>query len=221
MGSTNLRWPSLPRRRYSDCVEAFAAPYKVVTHAQRLLSLPAIRLRFALAGIPWGRGWRVFGMPIIQKHLGSRVVLGDYLELRSSRRSNPLCPHQPVVFATRARGAEITVGPHCGLTGVVLVAEERISIGAHVLLGANVVICDTDFHPLDPGLRRTAPQAGQHRPVVIEDDVFVGTQALILKGVQIGRGAVVGAGAVVSRNVAPFSIVAGNPARVIGKVGST
>jgi galactoside O-acetyltransferase len=57
--------------------------------------------------------------------------------------------------------------------------------------------------------------AGKHAPVIIEDDVFVGMHSLILKGVTIGRGSVVGAGSVVSRDVPPGVIVAGNPAQVI------
>lgn len=96
-------------------------------------------------------------------------------------------------------------------------ADERIDVGDRVLLGANVLITDTDFHPLDPAVRRETPQAGARAPVVIEDDVFIGTQAVILKGVHIGRGAVVGAGAVVTRAVPAGAIVAGNPARIVGR----
>jgi maltose O-acetyltransferase len=54
-------------------------------------------------------------------------------------------------------------------------------------------------------------------PVVIEDDVWIGLNAIILKGVKIGRGAVVGAGSVITKNVDPFTVVAGNPQKVVGK----
>ena len=56
-------------------------------------------------------------------------------------------------------------------------------------------------------------------PVFIEDDVFIGARAMVLKGVRIGKGAVVGAGAVVTKDVPPNAIVAGNPARVVGTTG--
>jgi len=200
----------------SSLVEVLDAPWKAVNHLARVLSLPRIRVGFAMAGVPWGRRWRIFGMPILQRHRGSEISLGDGLELRSTPRSNPLRPFQPVVLSTRRAGAVIRMGENCGATGVVLVADERIEVGDRVLLGANVVITDTDFHPVDPTVRRQSPAAGAHAPVVIEDDVFVGTQALILKGVRIGRGAVVGAGSVVTRSVPAFAIVAGNPARVVG-----
>lgn len=199
-------------------MEGWDAPFKLRNHAQRLLLLPAVRARFALAGVDWGDGWRIFGMPIIQRVRGSQIQLGDRLELRSNRGSNPLGLEQPVVLATRTRDALISLGNDCGLSGVAVVAASAIRLGDRVLVGANSLICDTDFHPLEPARRRAAPAAGASAPVTIEDDVFVGTRALILKGVRIGRGAVVGAGAVVTRDVPAFSIVAGNPARVVGQV---
>lgn len=194
---------------------AFDTPWKITNHLRRLAALPYIRLRFGLHGVPWGKGWRIFGMPIIQRHRHSHIHLGDALELRSWYGSNPLAPNHPVVLATRAAGAVLAIGAQCGLTGAVVVAAERIEIGDRVLLGANVVVTDTDFHPLDPLERQEAILNGARAPVVIEDDVFVGMQSLILKGVRLGRGCVIGAGSVVTRDVPPGVIAAGNPARVI------
>lgn len=182
--------------------------------------LPYVRLGFVLGGVRFGSRFRVFGLPILQKHRKSTLVLSDGLTLRSSPRSNPLVPQQPCVLSTRAAGSVLRVGRDCGFTGAVVVAQERIEIGDRVLLGANVVITDTDFHPLDPEERRLHPERGRSAPVIIEDDVFIGMQAVVLKGVRIGRGAVVGACSVVTRDVPPYAIVAGNPARVIGSVSA-
>ncbi len=193
----------------------FNTPWKITTHLRRLAALPYIRLGFALHGVRWGKGWRIFGMPIIQRHRHSHIHLGDAVELRSWTSSNPLAPAHPVVLSTRAAGAWLTIGNRCGLTGAVVVAAERIEIGQRVLLGANVVVADTDFHPLDPLERQQDVLNGARAPVVIEDDVFVGMQSLILKGVTIGQGSVIGAGSVVTRDVPPGVIAAGNPARVI------
>jgi acetyltransferase-like isoleucine patch superfamily enzyme len=104
------------------------------------------------------------------------------------------------------------------MTGATVVAAERVEIGSRVQIGATVTIVDTDFHPLHPDVRRRDILAGEHAPVTIEDDVFVGMNSLILKGVTIGAGAVVGAGSVVARDVPPAVIVAGNPARVVRKL---
>jgi acetyltransferase-like isoleucine patch superfamily enzyme len=68
---------------------------------------------------------------------------------------------------------------------------------------------------LEPGIRRTSPQSAQTAEITIEDDVFIGMNCLILKGVKIGQGSVIGAGSVVSRIVPAGVIVAGNPASII------
>jgi len=187
---------------------------------RRLLSLPLIRLQFALQGIVWGKGWRIWGCPILQCHRGSQVVVGDYVDLRSWPGTNPLTPNHPVVLATRCSNARIHIGHHCGFTGATLVAAESIEIGNWVVVGANCTIVDTDFHPLAPVERRLNVLNGTHKPIVIEDEVFVGMNSLVLKGVTLGRGCVIGAGSVVTRDVPPGMIAAGNPARVIGTVST-
>lgn len=194
---------------------AMDMPWAARLHALRLLLTPWFILRFRLHGVAWGRRWRVFGMPIIQRHRGSTIALGDGLELRSWRASNPLAPSHPVVLATRRAGAELLIGEGCGLTGATVVAATSVRIGDRVLVGANSTIVDTDFHPLDPAERRRDVNAGRSAPVVIEDDVFIGMQSIILKGVRIGRGAVIGAGSVVSSDVPAGATVSGNPARVV------
>ena len=196
---------------------ALATPWKVGNELRRRGAAPFLRVAFMAHGVPWGRRWRIFGMPLLQLHRGSELVLGDGLELRSWPASNPLMPNHPVVFATRSARAVIAIGSDCGLTGATLVAAERIQIGDRVLIGANATIMDTDFHPLDPVRRRADVSAGESAPVFIEDDVFIGMNAVILKGVRLGEGCVVGAGSVVSKDVAKGATVAGNPARVVAK----
>ena len=135
--------------------------------------------------------------------------------MRSWHASNPLAPNHACVVATRSRNAIIRVGNNCGFTGVSLVAMSQIEIGNNVVVGANAVIIDTDFHPLDPTERLRDFNAGAHAPVIIEDDVFIGMHSLILKGVRLGKGCTIGAGSVVSRNVPAGAVAAGNPAQVL------
>lgn len=198
--------------------EAFEAPWRITNELKRLAALPLIRLVFAANGVRWGRGWRIFGRPIIQRHRGSTIEIGDFADLRSWPRTNPLTPAHPVVLATRSSTAQISLGDYCWMTGAIVVAETSVQLGNRVFVGANVTIADTDFHPLDPEVRRSTPNAGLTAPVVIEDDVFIGMQSIILKGVTVGRGSVIGAASVVSRDVPPGTIVAGNPARVLRPV---
>lgn len=197
---------------------ALEAPWRVTNEVRRLLILPYLYLLLRAQGVVWGRGCRWLGAPIMQAVRGSTIILGDRVTLRSWPASNPLAPNHPVVLATRKPGAVITIGDDCGFTGTTLVAAERIQIGNRVQVGANSTIVDTDFHPLTPEARACDFLAGAHAPIVIEDDVFIGMQSLILKGVTIGRGSVVGAGSVVTRYVPPGVVVAGNPATVVKRL---
>lgn len=190
-------------------------PWLLGLEMRRLLLYPVARTQFAWHGIAWKSGWRIFGRPIIQKHRSSQIEAGPNLVLRSWTRSNPLAPTHPVVLSTRNADAELRIGTDCGFTGAVVVAGEHVSIGDRVQVGGNAQIVDTDFHPLTPEGRAANFNAGATRPIVIEDDVFIGMNALVLKGVTLGAGCVVGAGSVVSRDVPPRTIVAGNPARVV------
>ena len=190
-------------------------PWLFSLEMRRRLAYPLVRMQFAWQGIAWKSGWRIFGRPILQKHRGSRIEAGPGLVLRSWPRSNPLAPTHPVVLSTRNADAELMIGADCGFTGAVVVAGERVSIGNRVQVGGNAQIVDTDFHPLTPEGRATDFNAGATRPITIEDDVFIGMNALILKGVTLGEGCVVGAGSVVSRDVPPRTVVAGNPAQVV------
>jgi acetyltransferase-like isoleucine patch superfamily enzyme len=124
----------------------------------------------------------------------------------------------------------VSIGNDCRFEEVFLIAEQEIRIGDRVTIGWRATIVDCDFHPLAPAERLTdavacSPLAnGARRPelacraVVIEDDVWIGPNATILKGVQIGAGAFVEPGAVVVQDVPRRARVLGNPARTVGSV---
>lgn len=191
-------------------------PWKAGNEIRRLLILPLAW--WTLRGVRLGPGWRCYGLPIIQRHRRSHIHIGQRMNLRSAAMSNPLAPNHPVVISARRPGARLTIGDDFGMTGGSLVCDESITIGHRVWAGANAVIVDTDFHPLDAALRRAKPLAAKTAPITIADDVFIGMNALVLKGVHIGEGAVIAAGSVVSRDVPPKTVVAGNPARIIRKI---
>jgi acetyltransferase-like isoleucine patch superfamily enzyme len=126
--------------------------------------------------------------------------------------------------------AAIEIGDHCYLANAALVAAARITLGCRVLVAGGATIADSDFHPIAPlarlvdtielspiGDRRRRPPV-EAKPVIIEDDVWIGYNATVLKGVRVGAGSVVEPGAVVTRDVPPGARVAGNPARVVGEV---
>ena len=105
----------------------------------------------------------------------------------------------------------------CYMSNTVIVATKRIVIGNNVMIGGGVTIVDSDFHSLDYndwGTWRDL-QRKRSEEVVIGDNVFIGMEALILKGVHIGNGCVIGARTVVTKDIPSYSVVAGNPCRVI------
>ena len=101
------------------------------------------------------------------------------------------------------------------MTGGTLCAAEQIIIGDNVAIGANSIIIDTDFHSAAPEIRLLQSTIAKTASVKIEDDVFIGMNCLILKGVTVGKASVIGAGSVVTNSIPPGVIAAGNPARII------
>jgi acetyltransferase-like isoleucine patch superfamily enzyme len=192
--------------------QAIDMPWIVINEARRIISIPFCYLFFFIHGIKWGKSWHIYGMPIIQRFRGSEIFIGDYAWLRSWKLSNPLIPNHPVTLSTRSKSAVISIGQHSHLTATIIIAMNRIEIGNHVWIGSNTTIVDTDFHPLDPHQRLIDPSIADTAPVTIEDDVFIGMNCIILKGVHIGKSSVVGAGSVVTKDVPPNAIVVGNPA---------
>ena len=190
-------------------------PWKAINELRRYGMLPFIRLYFALHGVDWGPGWMVYGRPLIQRHAGSTLTIGSGLTMRNWFGSNPLGVHHRSILATWAADARLEIGDDVGMTGATLVAQTQVRIGDRVFIGANSTICDTDFHPLRSDERYIDPTAGVSRPIVIEDDVFIGMWTLILKGSRIGRGSIIGAGSVVSGEVPPGVVYAGNPAQLV------
>lgn len=198
--------------------EYLYTPWKIINEVRRYLWLPIIRTYFEFHGVRWGNGWRVYGLPLIQRHRGSLIAVGDYLHMRNWFSSNPLGVNHRSILATWSETAQITIGEDVNLTGTTICAQKQITIGNHIRIGANSAIVDTDFHPVEAELRRISPRLGQTEAVVIEDDVFIGMQVLILKGARIGKGTVVGAGSVVSGEFPAGVVIAGNPARIIRRM---
>ena len=122
-------------------------------------------------------------------------------------------------------GASISIGDNTFISGVTVSCANRIIVGNNVQIAWGVVIVDHNSHSLNYLDRRNdLPDRYSHQKnwnnvaiseVVISDDAWIGLNSIILKGVRIGRGAIVGAGSVVTKNVPDMTIVAGNPARVI------
>ena len=165
---------------------------------------------------------------------GDRVTEAQVFRKFASRLEPGLvigagCHLDGVCFNVGERGF-VSIGDQCRFEEAFLIAEQEIRIGDRVAIGWRATIVDCDFHPLAPADRITdvvacspIPEGIERpqlacRPVVIEDDAWIGPNATILKGVRIGMGAFVEPGAVVVQDVPARTRVLGNPARSIGSV---
>lgn len=163
-----------------------------------------------------GKGLRLIrGIPRLSGYV--RIELGDYVVLHGSSEICGAKVFDEPVFV---------VGDHSHLGNNLLVmVAKRIQIGKHCLIANDVTIVDNDGHPIDPQkrLQYLPPEPEACKEVIIGDNVWVGKSSIILKGVTIGNGAIVAAGSVVTKDVPPYTIVAGNPARVVKQlfVGET
>lgn len=174
------------------------------------------RLHLANGGVSIGLKASFHGVPIVTRCEGSTIEIGDRVGLCSDSRYTALGVARPVILRTLRAGASIRIGSDCGLSGTTICSSLSVQIGERCLLGADVMITDTDFHQLSATGRRHASETNARaKSVLISNDVFVGARTIILPGVTIGEGAVVGAGSVVTRDVPAHSVCAGNPARVI------
>lgn len=184
-----------------------------------ILSTFSSKVSLRIQGCPYGKKFTTRGPCYFKARCEGSIQIGDHVTLSALPRNNGAGISQPLRLETLGEG-RISIADHTGCSAVVISARNLIQIGRHVNLGANVKIFDHDFHSMDLALRRDSKQDQAHcksAPVVIEDDVFVGTNAIILKGVKIGQGAIIGAGSVVTlKAVPPGALVFGNPAVIHG-----
>lgn len=179
----------------------------------------------------WGNFWRIFyyqpmfrskcehvgknlrligGIPQIAGNL--KIYLGDNVTLHAVSTFSACKVYDAPVLRI---GNNVHIGYQTGVA-----VGNEVTIGNNVLMGNRISIFGYDLHPVDPILRRNgeSPAKEDIRPVVIKDDVWIGSNITILKGVVIGEAAVVAAGSVVTEDVPPFVIVAGNPAKIVKKI---
>jgi len=147
------------------------------------------------------------GWPIIETIGGGRVVIGNNVTFYSTRRQYFASLSSPVRLFAEGKGV-IRVGDNTRINGATIHARSMITIGKNCLIAANTSILDSHGHELclnEPEKRIYSVDDPQ--PVIIEDNVWIGINCLILKGVKIGSGSVIGAHNVVSKSVAPNSVL--------------
>lgn len=197
------------------------------------IQIPGILLWQLWHGLRVDPSWRFSGRPLLYMAGGnnpltrlvichalgraSRVVIGRRFSALSTSRYNSLGVIQKTLLRTCAYGAELIIGDDVGVSGVSICAAKAVRIGNNVLIGTGTIITDSDLHPADPAMRLSGKEADS-MPVTIEDNVFIGARAIILKGVTIGEGSTIGAGSVVTRDIPSYCVAVGNPAMVVKRL---
>lgn len=161
----------------------------------------------------------VFGAPRIIRWGNPTIIIEDEVTLDSDPFHNDAGIVHPCTLSA-VGDAYLHIGKKSGLSGVQICCTKRIIIGRDVWIGANVTIYDTDFHPIDPYERLKLNAPVKSADVVIEDCVWIGANTMILKGVHVGKGAVIAAGSIVTKDIPDFTVYGGNPAKLIRQIPS-
>lgn len=156
-----------------------------------------------------GSGVKFYGRINFLKSKKSQIIIGNNCTFRSSKTSNWIGIDRPCMISTQeGNNVIIRIGNNSGFSGTVIGAFIGITIGDNVRCGANTLITDSDWHLDDP-------RVGEPKPVFINDNVWLGVNSVVLKGVTIGKNTVIGANSVVVSDIPENVIAAGNPCKVI------
>lgn len=177
--------------------------------------------------VEYGKNLLLKGMPVIFNKGGAKLKIGDNVTVKSSFLSNLVGLYSRTIIVTRAPGAVIEIGDNVGISGATIYARRGIYIGENTCIGGNCKILDNDFHPINMEDRiklLNDVHGGDSdlipsRKIHIGKNCFLGCNSIILKGTVLGDGCVVGAGAVVSGRFDDNCVIAGNPAKVIKRLG--
>ena len=160
------------------------------------------------------------GVVYIRLRKTGKLIIGDNFRCVSGHCYNPIARNIRTTFCTE-ENAIIEIGNNVGISSSSLWAFNKITIGNNVNIGADCIIMDSDAHSLNYKDRREGKLDKLNRKtssIVIKDDVLIGTRSIILKGVTIGERSIIGAGSVVTCNIPPDEIWAGNPAKCVKKL---
>lgn len=169
---------------------------------------PFIRFHVRLRGIKLGFGISFYGRPKFKKAKSAIITIGKLCSFRSKSTSNLIGINRPCIISALSSDARLIIGNNCGFSGTVIGCFKEIRIGNNIKCGANTLITDSDWHSEDS-------RSSEPKPIIIEDNVWLGVNVTVLKGVTIGENSIIGAGSIVTKTIPPNVIAAGNPCKII------
>lgn len=178
------------------------------------------RLWLRFLGVSINQNVKFMGAVSLFQFRGKGIKISDRVVLGGHMDSNPINTGKGIKLSLISDGSIITIGADSGLSECCISSNSIVSIGERVLIGAGALIIDSDFHIVDIKERRYNPNCEniESKPICIHDDVWIGANCTILKGVNIGTGSVIAAGSIVTRDIPAGVLAAGVPAKVIKKI---
>ena len=170
------------------------------------------------SGLVLAKDVRIKGMPIIQISTGAKIIVDNNVTINSRNFGYHANMHSAVKLMADRECALIKIGENTRINGACIHAYNEIIIGRNCLIAANVQIIDANGHELSfDNIEDRINTSSEGRPIKIEDNVWIGLNAIILPGVTIGAGSVIGSNTVVTKDVPPMVVFAGNPGKIINK----
>jgi acetyltransferase-like isoleucine patch superfamily enzyme len=188
---------------------------KLRIHLSMLICNVVVVISGWFKNIALGSRIRFYGLPVINRYPKSSIKVGNGCIFRSDS-TNLVGRNKKCILVTTSQNASIEIGDNSGFNGSVIHCADRVQIGNNVLAGYNVLIDDSDHHPIDPAARHS--NTAESKAIIIEDNVWLGINVTVLKGVKIGKNSVIGANSLVLTDVPADSLAIGNPCRVIKKI---
>ena len=190
----------------------------VLRCANGWLSIRVLRCKAWTQGVIIGKNVSCWGPVILRSAYPGSISLGSFMSIVStSPRATASSIYAPTKLQTLSSTARIILEDGVGVNGVSIVARSKtILIGKNVMIAPNCTIVDSDFHALWPAEGRLRnPGISNDADVHTGNNVWLGMQCIVLKGVTVGDGTIIAAGSVVTKDIPPNCLAAGVPARVI------
>lgn len=159
-------------------------------------------------GVKYGKKLNIDGFIKIKRLPSSIIIIGNNCTFLNKQTSNLIGINHKCILSTQTREAKLIIGNNCGFSGTVIGAFKLITIGNYVRCGANTLITDSDWHLEDH-------RSGKPKEVFIDDNVWLGINTVVLKGVTIGKNSIIGANSVVTKSIPENVIAAGNPCKIL------
>lgn len=175
------------------------------------------RIKFKLYSVEYGKNFKVYNKIDVMYGKGANIKIGDNFTFTSGNHINPLARNIQGCIRLSSN-ATLRIGNDVGISSSCIWSHQSIIIGNNVKIGGDTILIDSDAHSMDYLKRRNYITDSANKinsPITIEDDAFIGTRSIILKGVTIGARSIIGAGSVVTKSIPADCIAAGNPAKVV------